>query len=711
MNNNIHSDKPVVTDTQKTDKNIANTSAQKEIDVGALLRDTLKKLSQAGLDSVNIVKAMLSLKGIFPSEYNQAQLQARQAQIDKPIIQNITFTPISSATQNSWHSGQVVHAKVLNIQVNGQATLLIDKQTVEVQIENPSKLKLQEGQNIALAVEKIVVEKNTSSDKAIADKNDARVRFILSSTPEQSAKLIQLIESEVAKQQAMPALLASIDSIMLQQKVQNDSSATSTKAELLSAPVIKAIEQLFNQFSTSQQLSLTQGLKDAISNSGIFLENKLAFNKQNQINLNALSALLSTINPSNINQIVDAILSKNIAQLEALSLNLGHKTDSQIILPINMIKTFNQSLHSENTSPLNLHRDVQHNFISNHHFLKQSETNINALLSELKSITQAVEKQTNTTNLYPKEFTQSIRQVLDVIYQQFNKNNPLMSNNSNTSFAQSQAKQFSSQLQNITQAIGQAISNSSDTINYSSQINNDLKLNLQRLLSVLQNIQQSGQATALPSSTLQNTPLSQANLLLAQNSLIHESELNRLALPTRNKHAQVVISQQIQSLQLTNPSMFQQRLVEQLEGVMSRIVATQAAIREQPESNMNMALELPFKFQDKSQVLQLKFTSENKDKNKEKSKEKIWTANLAFELQSLGAIRIYIVLDGKDISMQFWTEKPATQKIFVENFSTLKSRLKLAGYQISEMTANIGVPDEAQEEIKTNKQGQIDERV
>jgi len=142
---------------------------------------------------------------------------------------------------------------------------------------------------------------------------------------------------------------------------------------------------------------------------------------------------------------------------------------------------------------------------------------------------------------------------------------------------------------------------------------------------------------------------------------------------------------------------------------MSRIIATQAATREQADSNVNMSLEIPFKFQEKSQVLQLKFTSE--DKNKEKSKEKIWSANLAFELQSLGAIRIYIILDGKDVSMQFWTEKETTQQIFAKNFSMLRDRLKLAGYNISEMTASLGIPQEAEEESTKTKNGVIDEHV
>ena len=169
------------------------------------------------------------------------------------------------------------------------------------------------------------------------------------------------------------------------------------------------------------------------------------------------------------------------------------------------------------------------------------------------------------------------------------------------------------------------------------------------------------------------------------------------------------MAQQNQLLQIANPLVFQHTLVQQLEGVMSRIVATQAAIREQADSNVNMALEIPFKFQDKSQVLQLKFTSEDKHENK--SKGKIWTANLAFELQSLGAMRIYLVLDGKEVSMQFWTEKQSTQQLFSENLIHLKNRLKIAGYHIKDFNVSQGIPEEAAEEVNSSNEGVIDERV
>ncbi|MFK5984037.1 MAG: flagellar hook-length control protein FliK [Pseudomonadota bacterium] len=1101
MDNNIQPDKVITKEVTKTDNTIStstktqinsqNSPIKEPLAVGQLLQNTIKLLSQEGLNSINVAKAMHSLKGIFPTEFSQIQLQQRQAQIDKPVVNSdikaTSFPPIPETTKKNWFNSQVLHAKVLQANSDGSATLVIDKQSIEVKIDSNSVLKLQVGQSLALVVEK---------------SSDQKISFNLASIPEQSAKLIQLIQKMVSKQQAMPALLASLDSAIQYTNAQSQNNntanthtanmATNTersippvepvvsqenkaiktsaatniqtkadviasnkpvmipvtsnipqnstaveaiinnnvplkKVETLSAPLVKAIEQLIDKFSSLQQLSLGDGLKQAISNSGLFLENHLQIQKTESVNLDRLSSAISADKQTQNTPAIANILSKSIEQLEQISQKLSVQVNSKISINAENVQLLDKSLQmikeqlldlkpqpAENnkTELLSLLKNIQQlvknqqisatnpqlpqstqnhsqiaiqnqlqtqiqplqnqtssptiaNSVQNiaqqikqiktnqvklsneqikqlatniQNIIKQSQeislpaplleklqqatvnardvtkaiehikvqleasskdnssevakqklvsqlleqlsktilasdnknlsqstinelqqplnikqtpsvnkllaraelisqivenkpstqinlplqqqvqqqnqliqaiakqlthlhqpplavsspmqqqfkqliqqpaslaninklldlmnpssassnllqpllqiplspltsqnikqlvettinnnvaanpnsqltapdTNLKQLLNELKLMSQTIEQQlknqANSTeqtinksiNSYPKAFSQSIHQILEQVNYQFNSNNKSLLNNNNPSVVQFQAQQFIKQIQQVTQTINQAMNNSSESSLINSQINNDLKLNIQRLLSILQNI---GVSERVASQTATN---SQSTSSLLQNIMPQDLELDRQALPTRNKHAQVAAAQQNQLLQMANPVLFQQMLLEQLDGVMSRIVATQAATREQPESNINMALELPFKFQDKSQVLQLKFTSENKNKNKNTSNEKIWTANLAFELQSLGAIRIYIVLNGKDIAMQFWTEKPETQQIFVANFNSLKSRLKLAGYNISEMTSSMGIPEEAEEEIKVDKKGTIDERV
>jgi Flagellar hook-length control protein FliK len=945
LDNNIHPDKLLANETLNTERSIqASVDNKTTLPVGQLLQNTIKSLPQEGLDSINVVKAMQSLKGLFPSEFTQIQLQDRQAQIDNPQVKTTTFTPISETTKNAWFNGQVIHAKVVNTNNDGTATLLINKQTIEVKIDSNSQIKLETGQNLALTV-----EKNTNQN----------LKLVLSTPPEQSAKLIQLIQTMVAKQQAMPPLLASLDSVSqhvnpntaafskpvsnstIAQTETTTTSTTNAKTDVLPEAVVKGIQQLLSQFSTTQQLSLSEGLKQAINNSGIFLENRIQFQKtdhsvlnnllstsiekieitsqqfskqinqkislpaeviqtldknlqaisqtnidlkaeQNQPGRTEILSLISNIkqlvdknhipidakqitnnqaklNSNQINQLISdikqilnesqkisipaevseklqqpSINSKDVIRSliplkEQLESKTGHLDRANLKQLSNLLKVISQEiiesarpiikpeilnqlqkpltsspnsllprfelilqiLENKNTNNLFIAGQLQfkqliHNKLIQNlapqlpqfltspftqtstsqqqlsQFLQQPASisnttdiikllnqpsllkgatqsipmhqmlnninqaftnsvnsgnltqslqqinnqpaNLNTLLSEFNLINHHVEKSTSQQNTYPKSYLQSVNQVLSLISKQFNENNQALLTNNSPSFTQSQATQFSQQMQQISQTLSQAISNSNTQTIVNPQIQNDLKLNIHRLLSILQN-----SISSESSQTQIANNQSKLNSALLQHLTHQESEPNRQALPTRHKHAQVAMAQQNQLLQIVNPLVFQHTLIEQLEGVMSRIVATQAAIREQADSNVNMALEIPFKFQDKSQVLQLKFSSEDKHDNE--SKEKIWTANLAFELQSLGAIRIYLVLDGKEVSMQFWTEKQSTQQLFAENLLHLKNRLKIAGYHIKDINVSQGVPEEASEEVNSSKEGVIDERV
>lgn len=713
MDNNIQPDKVIPDERLKAESSKAQNSPQTSnikdsLPIGKILQDTIKLLSSEGLESINVLKAMLSVKGLFPSEFTQIQLQENQAQIDKADTKITTFKPVSEATKNDWFNGQVIHAKVLEVHADNRASILIDKQVIEIKIEANSQLKLEAGQNLALVVEKIPVEKTSVKSPL----NSETIRFILSTPPEQSTKLIQLIQTMVARQQSLSPLLASLDSVLQYiNSQQENSNITATinnnKTAKLPAPIINAIQQLLSQFSSTQQLSISDGLKQAIINSGLFLENRIQIQKTDSIDLNnLLSNQKITANKS----ASPSVLSKTIEKLESISHNFSQRINSKITIASDIIQLFNKNTASTLQNTLDLKDPAVNKILELKNGLKLNTqvTTISNLFSKLNEVNQFVEKtmpQQSTINAYPKAYSQSINQILEVISKQFNEKNHTLLASKNHSYAQTQATQFSTQIQQINQALNQAISNNTVQTAVNPQINNDLKLNLQRLLSVLQELTTTDRSYS-PTSQSKNKL---ASSLLLQHITSQEPELHRLVLPTRNKHAQVIMAQQSQLLQNTNPMIFQQTLIEQLEGVMSRIVATQAATREQSDSNINMALEIPFKFQDKSHVLQLKFTS--KDKHKNKSKDKIWSANLAFELQSLGAIRIYIVLDGKDVSMRFWTEKQSTQQIFAENFPLLKDRLKIAGYRINEMTASLGIPKEAEKESAKNKNGIIDEHV
>jgi len=158
LDNNIQPDKLIINDKAKTEaltqKNDQIANTKESLPIGKILQNTVKLLSSAGLESINVVKAMVSAKGLFPTEFNQIQIQERQAKIDNPDTKTVSYKAVSDTTKNNWFNGQVVHAKVLETHPGGRATILIDKQVIEIKLESNSQLKLQPGQSLALVVEK-----------------------------------------------------------------------------------------------------------------------------------------------------------------------------------------------------------------------------------------------------------------------------------------------------------------------------------------------------------------------------------------------------------------------------------------------------------------------------------------------------------------------------------------------------------------------------
>jgi len=233
----------------------------------------------------------------------------------------------------------------------------------------------------------------------------------------------------------------------------------------------------------------------------------------------------------------------------------------------------------------------------------------------------------------------------------------------------------------------------------------DLKASLSQLTALIKN----NEALILPKNNLLNHHLyqniEQKNLLDAAARLAQSYEL-----PARVNHAQV-------QKPIANPGLFQlnsllilqAKVLDQLEGVLSRIIATQLQTRERSADQIQLSFEIPFRNNDQQEILQLKIREEYKETEAEKG-NKIWTVNLAFHLPSLGGIRIYITLDKKDLSMQFWTEEQNAQHLFQQHFSLLSERLYDADFTISQLKAFHGIPEAAQTEQQSS-QFIIDEKV
>ncbi len=387
----------------------------------------------------------------------------------------------------------------------------------------------------------------------------------------------------------------------------------------------------------------------------------------------------SQFNPGLLLQLTDKAIKNEIinnSQSVQVKTNLDLQPGQQLLLQV--IK--NQSEVSFNLK----HPPGESHIISQ--FINQRLTKQQALPALLASLKE-IATQSNPANTF---FTPKFKSQIDNVLQQF----PTLSQLSSD-------KSVKNAIQNSGLYLESKILNSS--VNSPLSVT-DLKASLSQLVTLIKN----NEAVLLPK--LMTSESSFYKTISPESLLKTQTGSNVFFdLPANVTHAQVQKTVFDSSLfQLNNHLLLQSRILDQLEGVLSRIVINQLQTREGGEQSF-LNFEIPFRHNDQQEVLQLKIREELKQKEG-KQGNKIWTVNLAFELKSLGGIRIYITLDKQDIAIQFWTENKQSQQLFQKYFHLLSERLTEADFTISQLAAFHGIPEEAEKEL-SNHQFIIDEKV
>ena len=98
--------------------------------IGLLLKQTLQRLSETGLLSVDTQKAILSAKNILPGEFTQLYIQDRVQQ--HKLAETLASQPVKPeqltlGTIRQWFAGQVIQSIVYQPAQNGFASLLVNK--------------------------------------------------------------------------------------------------------------------------------------------------------------------------------------------------------------------------------------------------------------------------------------------------------------------------------------------------------------------------------------------------------------------------------------------------------------------------------------------------------------------------------------------------------------------------------------------------------
>lgn len=242
----------------------------------------------------------------------------------------------------------------------------------------------------------------------------------------------------------------------------------------------------------------------------------------------------------------------------------------------------------------------------------------------------------------------------------------------------------------------------------------DLRAQLLRLVYALRqqtNLSASATTTvASPVSTLATAPEVAAQLMREAahiNSKQAFSSSNS-APASRTQTAQPQAASNASLAMMNNPKMMAEELLQQVEGVLSRIQSQQLQSLQADQQGRQMwMMELPVKHKENIDLFDLRIQRDGKDKE-QSEQEQSWSMTLAFDLEGLGPIRVQVGLIGEAITANFWAELPDTRRLFHEHIEHLRSRLNQSGLEVSELSCQCGVPPEPAEYLESRL---LDERV
>lgn len=106
-------------------------------------------------------------------------------------------------------------------------------------------------------------------------------------------------------------------------------------------------------------------------------------------------------------------------------------------------------------------------------------------------------------------------------------------------------------------------------------------------------------------------------------------------------------------------------------------------------------LELPVKYQERTDVFQLRISRDREQQQDAESGDKQpehWMIQIAFELEELGPVRARVRLAANELNAVFWMEQEQTTMLFRRHLDNLQNKLEAAGIGIGQITCMTGIP-------------------
>ena len=164
-----------------------------------------------------------------------------------------TITPTPTSVMNSWQVGQIINALVVSTDARGTVTLKVNEALIQAHIQPQSNhpLPTQPGQSLQLQVAS----------------TGAQTVLKVINLPVKDDPIAQAFRTALPRQTELTPLLTNI-ALLADPAVNKVSSP-------LPQPISQLAQQIFNNLTSTAQATTATGLQHAVSNSGMFLENRL----------------------------------------------------------------------------------------------------------------------------------------------------------------------------------------------------------------------------------------------------------------------------------------------------------------------------------------------------------------------------------------------------------------------------------------------------
>lgn len=125
-------------------------------------------------------------------------------------------------------------------------------------------------------------------------------------------------------------------------------------------------------------------------------------------------------------------------------------------------------------------------------------------------------------------------------------------------------------------------------------------------------------------------------------------------------------------------------LLKQLDGVLARIQTNQlASLPQDDPARQNWQFEAPILHENKIDLLQVLIEKDQASKSNEETST--WTLTLQMNLSALGPMRIQLTLQGDVISTVIWAERSNTNNLVKSHLKTLHKAFETAGLEVKKL--------------------------